>query len=166
MMRTLARAMSLGAMAFLAICASPPSAAAAPPASGKWHPGVSYDVISPAQPSTVPRGKVEVLEVFWLGCPHCYELEPYVRRWLKTKPAYVDFVRVPVTWDALHRAHAQLYYTLEALGRDDLAEKAFADLHAMEQQTGTESVSTPVNSSRRRDGSMRGCGLEIDRAAG
>lgn len=141
MMRSLSRAIALlGTVAFLAASALPPVADAAPPASSEWRPGVNYEVISPAQPTTVPPGKVEVLQVFWLGCPHCYALEPYVRQWLKTKPAYIDFVRVPVTWDALHRAHAQLYYTLEALGRDDLAEKAFADLHAMETQTGSESV--------------------------
>jgi protein dithiol oxidoreductase (disulfide-forming) len=116
------------------------SAAGALPSSSEWKPGVNYTVISPAQPTTVAPGKIEVLEVFWLGCPHCFALEPYIRQWLKTKPAYVDFVRVPVMWDPLHRAHARLFYTLEALGRDDLVEKAFAYLHNQEDQTGTETV--------------------------
>jgi protein dithiol oxidoreductase (disulfide-forming) len=115
-------------------------AAGALPSSSQWKPGVNYDVISPAQPTTVAPGKVEVLEVFWLGCPHCFALEPYIRQWLKTKPSYVQFVRVPVMWDPMHQAHARLYYTLEALGRDDLVEKAFAYLHQMEDQTGTEAV--------------------------
>ena len=43
-------------------------------------------------------GKVEVLEVFSAGCPHCYALEPTIRQWLKTKPSYVQYVRVPVMW--------------------------------------------------------------------
>lgn len=115
-------------------------AGAALPSSEEWKPDVSYDVISPAQPPSVTPGKVEVLEVFWLGCPHCFALEPYIRQWLKTKPAYVDFVRVPVMWGPVHRAHARLFYTLEALGRDDLVEKAFAYLHNLEDQTGSESV--------------------------
>ena len=110
------------------------------PSSNEWKPGVNYTVISPAQPTTVGPGKVEVLEVFWLGCPHCFALEPYIREWLKTKPAYVQFVRVPVMWSPMHRAHARLYYTLEALGRDDLVEKAFAYLHSLEDQTGSEAV--------------------------
>src|SRR5438874_7320835 len=73
---------------------------------------------------SVAAGKVEVIEVFWLACPHCYALEPFIRNWLKTKPAYVEFVRVPVMWGPVHRAHARFYHTLAALGRDDLVTKA------------------------------------------
>jgi protein dithiol oxidoreductase (disulfide-forming) len=97
--------------------------------AGKWQPGVNYDPLAPAQPTSVAPGKVEVMEIFWLACPHCYELEPYMRRWLKSKPAYVEFVRVPVIWQPIHKAHARLFYTLEALNRDDLVEKAFETLH-------------------------------------
>ncbi|HUN72290.1 MAG TPA: thiol:disulfide interchange protein DsbA/DsbL [Steroidobacteraceae bacterium] len=118
-------------------------ASAALPESSKWKPGVNYDVISPAQPTTVAPGKVEVLEVFWLGCPHCYALEPYIRQWLKTKPAYVQYVRVPVMWaDEMRQAHAHLFFTLESLGRDDLVEKVFGYIHDLETQTGSESVLT------------------------
>jgi len=91
---------------------------------GKWQPGVNYQPLVPAQPTSVAPGKVEVIEVFWLACPHCYALEPFIRNWLKTKPAYVEFMRVPVMWGPVHRAHARLYYTFEALGRDDLVSKA------------------------------------------
>lgn len=115
-------------------------ASAALPSSSEWKAGVNYDVISPAQPTTVAPGKVEVLEVFWLGCPHCYALEPYIRQWLKTKPAYVDYVRVPVMWGPVHRAHARLYYTLEALGHDDLVEKVFTYIHNLETQSNSEAV--------------------------
>ncbi|MBS0367349.1 MAG: thiol:disulfide interchange protein DsbA/DsbL [Proteobacteria bacterium] len=113
--------------------ASPASAAptAAKLPGGKWQAGVNYTVLSPAQPTAVGPGKIEVLEVFWLGCPHCYALEPYIRAWKKTKPAYVELVRVPVTWGPVHRAHARLFYTLESLGRDDLVSKAF---DAIQQQ--------------------------------
>ena len=115
-------------------------AGAALPESSQWKSGTNYDVISPAQPTTVAPGKVEVLEVFWLGCPHCYALEPYIRQWLKTKPSYVEYVRVPVTWGPVHRAHARLYYTLEALGRDDLVEKVFTYIHDQEAQSQSEAV--------------------------
>ncbi len=108
------------------IAALPPSAQLP---AGKWQPGVNYDPVVPAQPTSVSSGKVEVLEIFWLACPHCYALEPYIRSWLKTKPAYVEFVRVPVIWQPIHRAHARLYYTLDALGRQDLVQKAFDTLH-------------------------------------
>ena len=116
-------------------------ASAALPESAEWKPGVNYDVISPAQPTTVEPGKVEVLEVFWLGCPHCFALEPYIRHWLKTKAAYIQYVRVPVMWDdPMRRGHARLFYTLESVGGDDLVEKAFAYIHNVETQTGNESV--------------------------
>ncbi|HTL21629.1 MAG TPA: DsbA family protein [Steroidobacteraceae bacterium] len=104
------------------------STAGALPA-GKWQAGVNYDPVVPAQPTSVSQGKVEVMEVFWLACPHCYALEPRVRSWLKSKPAYVEFVRVPVIWQPMHRDHARLYYTLEALNRDDLVGKAFDTIH-------------------------------------
>jgi len=93
--------------------------------TGKWKPGVNYDPIVPAQPTSVSPGKVEVVEVFWLGCPHCYALEPFVQAWLKNKPSYIEFVRIPVMWGPIHRAHARLFYTLAALNRSDLFEKAF-----------------------------------------
>jgi protein dithiol oxidoreductase (disulfide-forming) len=93
--------------------------------SGRWKPGVNYDPMVPAQPTSVEPGNVEVLEIMWLGCPHCYALEPYIRAWQKTKPAYIEFVRVPVIWGPPQRAHAKLFYTLKALGRPDLIDKAF-----------------------------------------
>jgi protein dithiol oxidoreductase (disulfide-forming) len=98
---------------------------------GKWKPGVNYDALTPAQPTNVSPGKVEVVEVFWLGCPHCYALEPFIEAWLKSKPSYIEFVRVPVMWGPAHRAHARLFYTLQALNRSDLFEKAF---DAIQQQ--------------------------------
>ncbi len=96
---------------------------------GRWKPTVNYDPVVPSQPTSVPAGKVEVLEVFWYACPHCYDLEPFIAAWRKTKPDYIQFVRVPVMWGPVHRAHAQLYYTLQQLGRNDLDERAFETLH-------------------------------------
>ena len=133
-----AQAADAGSTSLERLAAVPASAAL--PDSSQWKSGVNYDVISPAQQTTVAPGKVEVMEVFWLGCPHCYALEPYIRAWLKTKPAYVQFVRVPVMWGPVHRAHARLYYTLESLGRDDLVEKVFTYIHDLETQSGSESV--------------------------
>lgn len=104
------------------LAALPPSAVLP---SGKWKPGTNYDVLVPAQPTSVGPGKVEVIEVFWLGCPHCYALEPFIEAWLKSKPSYIEFVRVPVMWGPAHRAHARLFYTLQALNRADLFKKTF-----------------------------------------
>jgi len=110
------------------------------PTSSRWKPGVNYDVISPAQPTNAPPDKVQVMEVFWLACPHCYRLEPYMLAWLKSKADYIQFVRVPIMWGPVQQAHARLFYTLEALDRDDLVEKAFDTIHHLETRRGTEAI--------------------------
>jgi thiol:disulfide interchange protein DsbA len=59
---------------------------------------------------------IEVAEVFWYGCNHCYDFEAFIDRWLEDKPANVRFVRIPAVWNPLVKLHAQLYYTEEVLG--------------------------------------------------
>jgi protein dithiol oxidoreductase (disulfide-forming) len=98
--------------------------------AGKWVAGTNYKVLSPAQPTDAPPGKIEVIEFFWYGCPHCAVLEPYIENWLKDKPAYIDFKRVPAMFGEVHRAHARLFYTLLALGKvDELQGKVFERIH-------------------------------------
>ena len=97
---------------------------------GKWVAGTNYKVLSPAQPTDAKPGKVEVIEFFWYGCPHCYALDPYIGNWLKLKAPYIEFVRVPVMWGDVHRAHARLFYTLQVLGKlDELHTKVFDRIH-------------------------------------
>jgi len=83
-------------------------------------------------PQAVNAGdKIEVLEFFSYGCPHCADLDPVLVQWQKTLPADVVFRRVPVgfgreSWDNLGKA----YYTLEALGVEQkLAPEVFAAIH-------------------------------------
>ncbi|HWG76371.1 MAG TPA: thiol:disulfide interchange protein DsbA/DsbL [Steroidobacteraceae bacterium] len=98
--------------------------------SGQWTPGTNYTVLSPAQPTDAAPGRVQVIEIFWYGCPHCYALDPYLESWLKSKPGYVDFVRVPIMWGDVHRSHARLFYTLQALGKlDELHTQVFDEIH-------------------------------------
>jgi thiol:disulfide interchange protein DsbA len=105
-----------------------PAAGQLPP--GPWIAGTHYRVLSPAQPTDVPPGKVEIIEMFWYGCPHCYALDATVESWRRNKPVYVDFRRVPVTWNDEQRAQARLYYTLQALGKlDALHGKVFDEIH-------------------------------------
>jgi thiol:disulfide interchange protein DsbA len=99
-------------------------------ADGKWQAGKHYTLLSPAQPTNVGPGKVEVIEVFWYGCSHCYELDPYLESWKKNKPAYVEFVRLPVIWGPGHKLHGRLFYTLQVLGKlDTLHAKVFDTVH-------------------------------------
>ena len=80
------------------VMAATPAAAADLSGPSMWQEGLNYTRMVPAQPTAVPAGQVEVLEFFWYACPHCYDLDPLVEAWRKTKPAYVSFSRVPVTW--------------------------------------------------------------------
>ena len=75
----------------------------------------TYGTLTPPQPTDSP-GKIEVVEFFWYGCPHCYALEPSVNAWLKTKPADVVFKRVPAAPNPGWAQMANIYYTLEAMG--------------------------------------------------
>jgi thiol:disulfide interchange protein DsbA len=108
---------------------SPLPAAGQLPA-GKWVAGTNYKVLMPAQPTDAPPGKVEVLEIFWYACPHCYALEPFLTAWLKHKSPYIEFRRVPVTWQPVHQSHARLFYALEALGKESaLHADIFTEMH-------------------------------------
>lgn len=69
-----------------------------------------------AIPAPTSTGKIEVLEVFWYGCPHCYSFEPLVNNWADAAPDDVEFLRLPAVFNNLQKAHAQLYYTCDALG--------------------------------------------------
>jgi protein dithiol oxidoreductase (disulfide-forming) len=115
-----------------AVASTVTAANAAVPLSGPslWQEGVNYTRLVPAQPVDAPAGQVEVLEFFWYGCPHCYALEPTVEAWVKTKPAYVTFTRVPVLWNPGDRALGKLYYTIQALGKiDELHSAIFKEIH-------------------------------------
>jgi thiol:disulfide interchange protein DsbA len=80
--------------------------------------GVNYKLIQPAVPPSSPPGKVEVVEVFWYACGHCYLLEPKLETWARTgKAPYVDFVRQPATWNEMLKTHARVFYTAELLGK-------------------------------------------------
>jgi protein dithiol oxidoreductase (disulfide-forming) len=110
--------------------AAPLASAGQLPAT-KWVAGKNYVPLSPAQPTDAPAGKVEVIEVFWYACPHCYALDPALEAWRKTKPDYIEFRRVPVTWEDIHRQHGRLFYTLEALGKEAaLHSDVFETMHS------------------------------------
>jgi thiol:disulfide interchange protein DsbA len=116
--------------------------AAAPsgaPTSAKFKEGANYQKIVPAQPTGVAAGKVEVAEVFWYGCGHCFSLDPAIESWrAKSKPAYVEFTRVPAMWNDTTRMHARLFYAAELLGKlDELHTLIFREVHVNGNQLNT-----------------------------
>ena len=101
--------------------------------------GQQYELVTPPQPTTAAPGEVEVVELFWYGCPHCYRLEPYVQRWLKHKPANVKFVRMPGMFQPSWQIHARAYYTAEVLGVvDKVHEAMFEAIHEQKRRMSSE----------------------------
>jgi len=79
------------------------------------QPGVNYTVLKPEQPVNTP-GKVEVLEFFWYGCIHCYNLEPVLEPWLRKLAPDVQFRRIPAIFNDRWAHDAVIFYSLEAMG--------------------------------------------------
>ena len=103
----------------LAVFALAPLAAAAQQPRG---------VVELNPPRTVESGgKIEVLEFFWYGCIHCYNLEPRIDTWLKTLPKDVEFRRVPAVFNERWAHDALIFYTFEALGLFDKLHRPFFD---------------------------------------
>jgi protein dithiol oxidoreductase (disulfide-forming) len=86
----------------------------------------AYTEVKPAVPVEAD-GKIEVLEFFWYGCIHCYNLEPLVEKWEKTLPKDVQFRRVPAIFDNRWALDAAIFYAFEAMGILDKAHKPFFD---------------------------------------
>lgn len=101
--------------------------------------GVNYQVIIPEQPPLTTSGKVEVIELFWYGCPHCHRFESTVDQWLDDKADYVEFVRLPAILRPEWALHARAYFTAEALGvADKIHKPLFNAIHAQKRKLDTE----------------------------
>jgi thiol:disulfide interchange protein DsbA len=101
--------------------------------------GRHYTRLAQPAPVSTPAGKVEVVEFFWYGCPHCFALEPTLDAWAKKLPADVVLKRVPVGFGAVHRTHQELFYALEAMGLlDTLHAKVFVAIHQQRQRLDKE----------------------------
>ena len=88
-----------------------------------------YAPVTPPQP-TESGGKIEVIEFFWYGCPHCYALEDRVREWQKTLPPDVVFKRVPAYPSESWGQAARLFYTIEAMNLlPQMHQKIFDAIH-------------------------------------
>jgi thiol:disulfide interchange protein DsbA len=92
---------------------------------------IEYRVIKP-QPLSVTNG-IEVIDFFWYGCPHCYNLQPALERWISRKPADVTVRRIPAILRDSWAPHARIYYTLEALGEvERLHQRVYYSYHVEE----------------------------------
>jgi thiol:disulfide interchange protein DsbA len=105
---------------FFALAVAMPLAGAQP---GKYQ----YTELKPPQPLDVQGKSVEVVEFFWYGCPHCYNLEPLIEAWAKKLPPDVQFKRIPAVFNERWAHDAAIFYTFEAMGVLDKLHRPFFD---------------------------------------
>lgn len=111
----------------LGLLAAGATLAAAAPVKDK-----EYTVVEPAQPPLEPLDpkKVEVIEFFYYGCPHCYSLQPALKAWLKTAPKDIEFRRMPTIFRESWVPLTRTYYALDAIGAlEKLHDDVFNTVH-------------------------------------
>jgi thiol:disulfide interchange protein DsbA len=118
------------------LVASDPAGA---PTTGRFELGTHYMRLSPTQPTSSNPDQVEVAEIFWYGCPHCFAFEPLLVQWQQRQPDYVSFVRVPAVWNPLLQLHARAFYTAEALAKGaEMHSEFFREIHERGNRLDTE----------------------------
>ncbi len=116
-----------------------PEAKTSPQKRWKYSPEKHYTILTTAQGTSSAPDVIEVTEVFWYGCPHCYTFDPYLEKWKANLPDDVNFVRLPVMWNPTNQIHARMFYTAEALGKlDQVHEAVFRAIHRDKQTLTTE----------------------------
>lgn len=91
--------------------------------SADFKAGEHYIELTTPAPTQDPD-KIEVAELFWYGCGHCFQFEPVLQEWKKTLPEDVSFREVPALFGGVWNTHAQLFYTVQSLGKLEETHKA------------------------------------------
>lgn len=100
--------------------------------------GFDYRIL-PTPQAVEAKGKIEVLEFFWYGCPHCHDFEPQLDAWVKRQAKDVVVKKVPVAFRDDLLPHSQLFYALESLGRSNLHAKVMEAMHVGKRKLLVES---------------------------
>ncbi|MDQ5769758.1 thiol:disulfide interchange protein DsbA/DsbL [Thiothrix subterranea] len=114
MKRTLSHTLGFMMAALFALTGCIPEASQAQ----DFKEGTHYVTLPSTIPTQAAEGKVEVVDLFWYGCPHCYSLEPTIEKFLSKKPDNVVFQRVPATLSPRWEYHAKLFYVGQMLDAD------------------------------------------------
>jgi protein dithiol oxidoreductase (disulfide-forming) len=135
-------------------------------AQGAPKEGTHYVRLQTPAAVTLPADKkIEVVEFFWYGCPHCYAFEPTLEAWVKKLPADVSFRQVPVGFMAAHQQHQRLFYALEEMGvLATMHRRVFAAIHQQNRRLGNEADIVAFANANGVDGaklaeSMKGFGV-------
>lgn len=106
---------------------------AQPAVADEYIAGTHYEVL-PAQVITRDKNKIEVVELFWYGCVHCFHFEPVIGAWKAKLATDVDFHQVPAMWNPTMSLHAQAFYTAKSLGvLDKIHQPFFAYLNVQKK---------------------------------
>ncbi|SFV67120.1 Periplasmic thiol:disulfide interchange protein DsbA [hydrothermal vent metagenome] len=92
--------------------------------------GIDYTVLDkPVKTQNI--NKIEVKEMFWYYCPHCFSLEPYLKKWLKTiDSTKIDFIQQPAVPSSRWENGAIFFFVLEKLNiLDELHTPLFEAIH-------------------------------------
>ncbi|WP_443191029.1 thiol:disulfide interchange protein DsbA/DsbL [Pseudomonas indica] len=111
---------------------------AAPLQAADIQAGKQYVELNSPVPVAQP-GKIEVVELFWYGCPHCFQFEPTLNPWIAKLPEDVNFVRIPALFGGLWNIHGQLFITLESMKVEQKVHDAI--FHAIHKEG--KKLSTP-----------------------
>jgi thiol:disulfide interchange protein DsbA len=115
-----------------------PVYAASSSAAEDYMEGVEYLTLANPQP-TASKDHIEVVELFWYGCPHCYYLEPFLKEWSTGLADDVEFIRLPAIlgpgWELLSKA----WFTAELLGvTETIHGPLFEEIHVRKNRINTE----------------------------
>lgn len=103
--------------------------------------GLHYRPLMPRVNPGLPEGRVQVVEVFWYGCPHCYNFQPYVTEWSQNLPDHVEFTHLPAPFNDLWVLHARVFFAAEEMGVLDQIHQPFFDaIHAQGRNMRSESA--------------------------
>ena len=101
--------------------------------------GQHFTMLTTAQGTSSAPDVIEVAEVFWYGCPHCFNFDPYLKKWAPELPDDARFIRLPVMWNPTNQIHARIFYTAEALNKLDVMHDAiFKEMHVNRKQLTSE----------------------------
>jgi len=130
--------MKFAARAALVLVAMLPLACSAAPES-EFKSGQHYKSVRVEQKPADPA-KIEVAEVFWYGCGHCFSFEHAVAKWAAGKPGDVNFIRIPSSLGRpIGMTHSKAYYTAELLGiTDKIHLPLFEAIHKDGRMMGTQ----------------------------
>lgn len=103
--------------------------------------GIDYRELFPRVDTGLPEGQVQVVEVFWYGCPHCFQLQPVLREWKKTLPENVELVHLPAPFNDLWALHARVFFAAQQLGvLEEVHQPFFAAIHEQGRNLRSESA--------------------------